>query len=143
MGQWIAKTAGVDYDVSVEIEAGETIDAIVDMIGSYTSDSFSNVYTITQLETASAIVWDSNKEFHGPLGQSAYELNATIAEQIAYGWQLAYGRPPTREEVQLSIDFIEQQVVLLIAAKNKSPFGQAMTNYCQALLTSNQFLYME
>ena len=143
LGQWTAKTGGVDYDVTVAVEAGETIDAIVDMIENHTSDSFSNVYTITQLETDSAITWVSDKEFHGPLGKNAYELNATIAEQIAYGWQLAYGRTPAREEVQLSIDFIEQQVVLLIAAKNKSPFGQAMTNYCQALLTSNQFLYME
>jgi hypothetical protein len=56
---------------------------------------------------------------------------------------LAYGRAPTREEVQLSIEFIEQQLVLLINSKNESPFEQAMTNYCQALLTSNQFLYME
>ena len=101
------------------------------------------MYKITELARDSAITWVSDKEFHGPLGKNAYELNATIAEQIAYGWQLAYGRTPAREEVQLSIDFIEQQVVLLIAAKNKSPFRQAMTNYCQALLTSNQFLYME
>ncbi|MEC9096313.1 MAG: PSD1 and planctomycete cytochrome C domain-containing protein [Planctomycetota bacterium] len=143
IGQWTAKTGGVDYEVSVEVEAGDTIDAIVDMVENYTSDTFSNVYTVTQLESDPVTTWISDKEFHGPLDKSGYELNATIAEQIAYGWQLAYGRAPTREEVQVSIDFIEQQVLLLIAAKNKSPFEQAMTNYCQALLTSNQFLYME
>jgi len=142
-GQWSAKTGGVDYDVIVDVEAGDRIDAVVDMVENYTSDSFSNVYTITQLESDIATVWVSDKEFHGPLDKSEYELNATIAEQIAYGWQLAYGRAPTREEVQYSIEFIEQQVVLLIASKNESPFEQAMTNYCQALLTSNQFLYME
>ena len=127
----------------VDVEAGDRIDAVVDMVENYTSDSFSNVYTITQLESDIATVWVSDKEFHGPLDKSEYELNATIAEQIAYGWQLAYGRAPTREEVQLSIEFIEQQLVLLINSKNESPFEQAMTNYCQALLTSNQFLYME
>ena len=142
-GQWSAKTGGADYDVIVDVEAGDRIDAVVDMVENYTSDSFSNVYTITQLESDIATVWVSDKEFHGPLEKSEYELNATIAEQIAYGWQLAYGRAPTREEVQLSIEFIEQQLVLLINSKNESPFEQAMTNYCQALLTSNQFLYME
>ena len=142
-GQWSAKTGGADYDVIVDVEAGDRIDAVVDMVENYTSDSFSNVYTITQLESDITTVWVSDKEFHGPLDKSEYELNATIAEQIAYGWQLAYGRAPTREEVQLSIEFIEQQLVLLINSKNESPFEQAMTNYCQALLTSNQFLYME
>ncbi len=143
LGQWSAKTGGVDYEVTAEVESGDRIDAIVDMVQNYTSDSFSNVYTINQLESAMPMTWISDKEFHGPLDKSEYELNATIAEQIAYGWQLAYGRPPTRAEVQLSIEFIEQQLVLLIASKNESPFEQAMTNYCQALLTSNQFLYME
>lgn len=143
VGQWSAKTGNADYDVTFEVEAGDTIDAIVDRVENHTSDSFSNTYSITLLESDMSLAWESAKEFHGPLDQSGYELNATIAEQIAYGWYLAYGRPPTREEVQLSIEFIEQQVQLLIASKNESPFEQAMTNYCQALLTSNQFLYME
>ena len=119
------------------------MDAIVDMIENYTSDSFSNYFTIKVLESESKLAWDSKAEFQGPQDQSAYELKATIAEQVAYGWKLAYGRNPTREEVQLSLEFIQQQVLLLIEAKNESPFEQAMTNYCQALLTSNQFLYME
>ena len=47
-----------------------------------------------------------------------------------------------RSEVVV-VEFNQQQVVLLIESGNESPFEQAMTNYCQALLTSNQFLYME
>ena len=56
---------------------------------------------------------------------------------------VGFGRLPTTQEVALSLEFIQQQVVLLIESGNESPFEQAMTNYCQALLTSNQFLYME
>ena len=143
LGQWSAKAGATPYDITLEVKAGDTVDAIVDMIENYTSDSFSNYFTIKVLESESKLAWDSKAEFQGPQDQSAYELKATIAEQVAYGWKLAYGRNPTREEVQLSLEFIQQQVLLLIEAKNESPFEQAMTNYCQALLTSNQFLYME
>ena len=143
LGQWSVKHGGQDYDITVDVEPGDTLDAIVDMIDNHTSDSFSNVYKISVLESESKQAWDSEADFHGPLDLSAYELKATIPEQLAYGWQLAYGRLPTTQEVALSLEFIQQQVVLLIESGNESPFEQAMTNYCQALLTSNQFLYME
>ena len=71
-------------------------------------------------------------DFHGPLDLSAYELKATIPEQLAYGWQLAYGRLPTTQKSHCRW-VVQQQVVLLIESGNESPFEQAMTNYCRAL----------
>ena len=87
--------------------------------------------------------WDSTADFHGPLEPTEYEQKATVGQQVAYGWLLAYGRQATDEELQVSIEFICEQLSLLRRQGHKTPLAQAMTNYCQALLGSNQFLYIE
>tara|TARA_B100001146_G_scaffold217866_1_gene222910 strand:+ start:672 stop:965 length:294 start_codon:yes stop_codon:yes gene_type:complete len=87
--------------------------------------------------------WESTTDFHGPLEPNPHEQKATVGQQVAYGWLLAYGRQATEEELQVSIEFIREQLSLLRSQNHKTPLSQAMTNYCQALLGSNQFLYIE
>jgi hypothetical protein len=77
------------------------------------------------------------------LEPNTYEQKSTVGQQLAYGWLLAYGRRATTDELQVSIEFIREQLSLLRSQNHKTPLSQAMTNYCQALLGSNQFLYIE
>jgi mono/diheme cytochrome c family protein len=63
--------------------------------------------------------------------------------QLVYAWQLAYCRAPTQEEVDLSTEFVVTQLRLLKEQENEKPLRQAITNFCQVLLSSNEFLYSE
>lgn len=133
------------YEATFDVEAGETIDTIVNQKADHTSDSFGNHFWFELLDGNGNVVkkWDSSADFRGPIDLKTFEVKSSVAEQVAFGWQLAYGRKPTREDVTLSLEFISAQLEILLREGNESPFEQAMTNYCQALLTSNQFLYLE
>ncbi len=66
-----------------------------------------------------------------------------VNEQLAYGWQLAYGRTPTPEERVMAESYLSEQRELLESRQHESPNKQALTNFAQALLSSNEFLYVE
>jgi hypothetical protein len=71
-----------------------------------------------------------------------------IPGQIVRAWQLAYCREPSPDELQLAVGFIARQVELLQSApgslpKDRSALRQSLTNLCQSLLGSNEFLYVE
>ncbi|MEC7566732.1 MAG: hypothetical protein VX738_13705, partial [Planctomycetota bacterium] len=145
LGSWTAYNSTQAYELLVDVEPGDRIDAVIDAQGSHTSDSYSNRYdlSIVGQEGEEKGVWDSTTDFHGRLEPNSYELKATVGQQVAYGWLLAYGRRATEEELQVSLEFIREQLSLLRSQNHKTPLAQAMTNYCQALLGSNQFLYIE
>jgi hypothetical protein len=71
--------------------------------------------------------------------------------QIDRAWRLAYLRPPTRDEYQAAIAFLDRQQAspaAATAAPDKSatavaPDQQAMRSLCQTLLGSNEFLYFD
>ena len=67
--------------------------------------------------------------------------NASIA--IANGWRLAYGREPGADDLALANRFFSEQCELLRSRNVETVELQALTNYCQSLLTSNEFLYIE
>ena len=69
-------------------------------------------------------------------------LNETDA-QLTTAWQMTYSRMPTTDELQLSRRFLEEQLAILKARQHDNPSKQALINYAQALLTSNEFLYVE
>ena len=50
---------------------------------------------------------------------------------------------PTREELGLAADYLKEQLSLLAGQQNTNPVRQAMTNFCQALISSNEFLYSD
>lgn len=70
--------------------------------------------------------------------------------QTTLAWKLAHQRPPTVAETALTEQFLQQQVEFLnhqppadpAAAPADHEWG-ALTNLCQALLSSNEFLYVD
>lgn len=92
------------------------------------------------------------------------EAGAEPKNQIAHAWQIAYARPATEIEVTQALDFLARQRQEIDRlqpssppkeakpkdAKSKAPETpkpdrtlQALTDLCQALLSSNEFLYVE
>ncbi|WP_020472004.1 DUF1553 domain-containing protein [Zavarzinella formosa] len=61
---------------------------------------------------------------------------------IAKVWQLAYLRLPTADELQIASRFVQQQSQSP-SAKKTDPELAALTNLCQQLLASNEFLYVD
>jgi hypothetical protein len=144
-GSWQAASGSVDYELTLEVEKGDVIDTIIDERENHTSDSFANSYTISLIdkETGEEKTWPSEKGFHGPIKTDDKELTSPLVEQAAYAWELAYGRQPTREEIELAVTFIRAQLAILVEQETKKPVLQAMTNFCQALISSNEFLYSD
>ena len=100
----------------------------------------SNVPTQALMMMNSDFVLKSSAAFAKRLETMA---GSDVSEQVRLGWQLAYGHPPSSEEIQLAEKFLHDQKQLLVERENENPEQQALTNYCQTLLSSNQFLYME
>ena len=70
VGSWIANDKRIDTDIqSLEAQAGDVIDFVVDSRESTTADSFRWSATITIIESASQVesTWRTEKGFHGPL----------------------------------------------------------------------------
>lgn len=122
----------------LEVQAGEMIDFVTDCRETVTSDSFTWTVDLTLLGEQSLMLgsWNSAAGFHGPAGRP-------LPDQVAMAWQLAYQRSPTREELQSACQFVLKQHEQLVARGDEDPVLRAMTNLCQALLTSNEFLYVD
>src|SRR5881397_1010109 len=88
------------------------------------------------------------------------ESGADRAAQITRAWRLAFCHSPAEQELAESLDFLSRQVEhLKRAAENKAekpkkdektkapptpgPELQALTDLCQALLSANEFLYVD
>jgi hypothetical protein len=82
------------------------------------------------------LVWATDKTFPVP--------STPLAQQIAAAWQLVYLRPIAPEEFAAVAPFLHQQFNTLSAANpTVDPAPQALTNLCQILLSSNEFLYVD
>ena len=138
-GEWIAEHKAVDANVaSIEVQPGDTLDFITDCRESVTSDSFAWSITI-KLKAADGkeVAWVAEKGFPGPTPPA-------LANQIAAAWQIAYHRPITPTEFSVVCGFFRQQFASLSASPaNADPELQALTDLCQALLSSNEFLYVD
>ncbi len=79
-------------------------------------------------------------------------------KQIKRAWKLTFGRPIEKQELQDAADFLNDQTSHfqsvksasppkddddMPAASSLSPDQHALTNFCQALLSSNEFLYID
>jgi hypothetical protein len=84
------------------------------------------------------------------------EAGSDVTAQIRHAWKLAFSCEPSAEDVERSGEFIKKQTAHFQAhpvkvpppAKGKEappaePAMQALATFCQALLTSNQFLYVD
>ncbi len=72
------------------------------------------------------------------------EAPGDLAKQVALAWEIAYNRPVTAEESAAALQFVRKQHDLLrgaVGAEKAEP--AALTNLCQQLLSSNEFLYVD
>jgi mono/diheme cytochrome c family protein len=75
------------------------------------------------------------------------EAGTDLEKQVAYAWRCAYAEEPETEEVARGVAFVERQRRHLEGRKDlpagKDASSLALANFCQALLISNEFLYVE
>lgn len=147
LASWTAKTISVDTAVvGTTIEAGDTIDFIVDCNENVTSDSF-NWTALMELKDATGKVlrsWDTAAGFRGP-------TTSGLPQQIVAAWRCAYGRDITPAELNRAATFAADQLAVLQTlpsdAKKTNPPADdellMLTNLCQQLLGSNEFLYVD
>jgi hypothetical protein len=62
---------------------------------------------------------------------------------IARAWLLAYQRPISAEERDWARAFVTQQLVTMGRGGESDRALAVLTNLCQQLLTSNEFLYVD
>jgi hypothetical protein len=66
-----------------------------------------------------------------------------VRTQVARAWKLAYATEPATADIERGVTFVTQQAELFKTQKVAEPAAQALANYCQALLSSNRFLYVD
>ncbi len=149
LGEWSVKTGTVPTPVAAfEVQAGDTIDFITDCRSNYNSDSFSwrTAISLTAEADGEFAVWESEEGFRGPLTATAASF-ARLPDHIARAWELAYNRAPSAEEMKGALKFAAGQLQHLTdrpdAAAKRKPEALIMANLCQALLNSNEFLYVD
>ena len=138
-GEFIAEHKAIDVNIaSLEVQPGDTLDFITDCRESVTSDSFAWSINLKLKTTAGKeILFAADKGFPGP-------TPPPLANQIVVAWQIAYQRPITPTEFAAVCDFLRQQFATLSETpSNVDPELQAMTDLCQAMLSSNEFLYVD
>jgi mono/diheme cytochrome c family protein len=146
VGQWSVQHGEARTDVAeIIVKAGDSVDFLTDCLDDVTSDSFTwRVELKLASEGDRAIHFDSHEGFRGPASDGA---GVQIANLIR-AWQLAYFRLPSRGELESACSHLTQQSRYLrlnpqYTTSGRSPELQAFTNLCQALLSSNEFLYID
>jgi hypothetical protein len=81
------------------------------------------------------------------------EAGADTKAQIQFAWELAFSQVPTEQETAQALAFLEQQkeqlkvspeaAKLLKADKSNTPEHLALASFCQTLVSSNRFLYVD
>jgi hypothetical protein len=64
-------------------------------------------------------------------------------QYVAFAWKLAYQRDATLDEVADANRFLDRQMDYLRAKGHADPELAALTNLCQQLLSSNEFLHVD
>ena len=144
-GEWKVLNNQVQSDVKdLEVQAGDTMDFMIDSLGNVNTDSFNWQVKVTLTDEKDlSTEFHSKTGFHGP--NASYE---SLPNQAFRVWQLALCREPTEAEMRQTLMFLSQQLTTIQLHANTLPKGvdigtQAITNLSQALLTSNEFLYVD
>jgi mono/diheme cytochrome c family protein len=138
-GEWTAQHGEASTAVAgLAVRRGDTLDFIVDCRADTNSDSFAWTVDLRLAGAGGEEIgrWNSSAGFHGPAGPP-------LARQVARAWRLAYQRPISAEEMTLVGQFLQDQLAQLRSTKTPNAERAAMTNLCQQLLGSNEFLYVD
>ena len=83
------------------------------------------------------------------------EVGSQPVDRIRHAWQLVYATEPTVEQVAMAVAFVEEQTALFLkppaendpkksaAEATSQAADRAWSVFCQALLSSNRFLYLD
>jgi Protein of unknown function (DUF1553)/Protein of unknown function (DUF1549)/Planctomycete cytochrome C len=75
------------------------------------------------------------------------EGNAAWGPKIELAFQLALARPPGAGELETAVQFVEEQIARRTARESSSSADaiqlQALTDFCQALFSLNEFIYVD
>lgn len=79
------------------------------------------------------------------------EGNGDSADSVRHAWQMLFARMPTESELRAALQFVEDEQARLTAASEKisdpkqkpDPILWSWATLCQALLGSNEFLYVD
>ena len=126
---------------SIDVEAGDAVDFVVDSLGNDGSDGFE--WPVKLRYFGSADVWRSAVDFAPP-----HNVVPSMPARIAATWRTIYGRAATREEMASAIKFVKSQQKLMTDDPSRVPNrtsrqAQAVINLAHMLLASNEFLYVE
>ncbi len=67
----------------------------------------------------------------------------TLDAAVKQGYLSALGRTPTEAELRDDVEFLTRQVESYRAAGNSQPRDAALADFCQVLLSLNEFVYVE
>ncbi|MCA9179163.1 MAG: hypothetical protein KDB14_32100, partial [Planctomycetales bacterium] len=149
---WTAAHGSVETNAeAVEVQAGDTLDLIVESGSTITSDSFAWRATLELTAGGQRLRYDAERDFAGPAaGEVVASPTAEAASAARAAWQLALGRDPSRQELVDAVALIARQVTWLqtsperpALAEGTTPLDQAVTDLCQVLLSCNEFLYVD
>ncbi len=150
LGEWIAHQGKIETSLAAHsVQAGEILDFITDCRANENSDSFTWPVKLRLVRANEAeLLYDSAADFSGPQAEKADARAELLPSQIVQAWQHLLGRSPRPAEFELAVQFSRNQLEELYAAPAPLPEGitpvrQVLINICQALMTSNEFLYIE
>jgi hypothetical protein len=80
-------------------------------------------------------------------GRVRREAGPDLRAQVRRAWRLAFGPPPDRRQERDALAYLREQTAYYRLKKRTkgepAPERQALATFCQALLSSNPFLYVE
>jgi hypothetical protein len=91
---------------------------------------------------------DFSVEYSNKLAQRVIDdVGEDVPVQVALAWQLVFARSPSEEEISEASDFVYSQRTLVAEADGKlkaeEAAREALGVFCQALLSSSRFLYVD
>jgi hypothetical protein len=67
----------------------------------------------------------------------------SLAEAVARAYRLTLGRPPSEDEIAQADAFLSRQVAAYNEQKQMAPRELALADFCQVLMSLNEFVYVE
>ena len=145
-GEWTVHNGRRRTDIEkIVVKEGDTVDFITDCREHVTSDSFAWRVELTLTdEEGVASTFRSHEGFHGPLANvPPWKSPASSGRG---NWRTRGFRPATSCNRRASSSQVSANTCAFTrstSAAGRSPETQALANLCHALLSSNEFLYVD
>jgi hypothetical protein len=100
-----------------------------------------------------ALLFMNNEQVRGYAKSFASKLRKSVERSesdappwealVSRGYLTAVGRPPTNAELTNNVAFLKQQSKTYAADKQGDPASLALADFCQVLMSLNEFIYVE